>query len=357
MLNENIAPVRLCWLHESAPGRLDCNVELALSPDALPVALRHLDPALRADTIETLASQIAALVGAASGREVHLPYISHPDWTGRDLILAATRFTVSGSRLLPAGWTPRQMNEYHARLAAVAAMQPIDATLESCFRGLHSAVPASGFAAWRATPAERSGRYFHAHRPAAIAMQEALRRALPLAWLSDLSNAAHVPETCAVLAYAATAPFHGVRTQFTHDVLKSGWEKSVLHFARKPLDASLDRLRSDLTAAGLTGIAQAYAAIDGRTALAPKSGNRRYIKRLIANEERIVNTVLAAGAAMRKAEDPRQLASALVKAFASLESKLRVQNFGAHFREGATLLMIEATRAIADYQAALPVAA
>jgi hypothetical protein len=169
------APLRFCWLRESAPGHLECDLGLLVERSNLPLALVGLHPGQQRTTAQppvslqqaknafesesqflalpewarkrlaarfgplSNASQIRvarencrilfdagarALVEAPNdcGVELHLPYLDRRQWPARFDILAKSAFRFVNGRVVPSGIavSPEESNHYSARLVAAS---------------------------------------------------------------------------------------------------------------------------------------------------------------------------------------------------------------------------------------------
>lgn len=181
MLPAGDANVRLCWLRESAPGHLECDLGLSVEPSNLGMALVGLHPDQQRTTAYPPVSpeqartafeseerflelpqwarkRLAALFGPLSsasdlraarencailfeaarralaeapresGVELHLPYLDRRHWPVRFDVLAKTAFRFANERVVPSGVAllADESNLYDTRLIA-AGVEKSDA--------------------------------------------------------------------------------------------------------------------------------------------------------------------------------------------------------------------------------------
>jgi hypothetical protein len=184
MPSANTAQLLFCWLRETAPGHLECDLGLPLERADLPLAMLGLHPSQqRAATTDALtldqvaralsskacfralpewarkrlsvmfgpvssdeqapavqrhlehvvaAAEHALAVAPLNARvEVHMPYFSRRAWPDRFDILQRESFSLRDGRVLPSSTTDNsaELNSYNARLLAAGAMRA-DATIE-----------------------------------------------------------------------------------------------------------------------------------------------------------------------------------------------------------------------------------
>jgi hypothetical protein len=245
------------------------------------------------------------------------------------------------------------LNVYHARLLAAGAFDPnATATVQFLGEPGESSVAAGAASAWRSAPPETQRAYFDIHKPAAVAMQSALRRFVLNRWISDFSNCERIDDTRSILAYAACGVFHGhPRTEFAWDVLRPAWFRSAFYHSRKHLDSLIDNFASQLENSGHRGLARAISALDGKEVLAWLAREPRRIESMIKAEERVINQILTLGKEIREAAAPLTLLRSLVSSVNTLEISLRRLKREIALDGAVSLLLIEATRALAAAQA------
>jgi hypothetical protein len=179
MLPADDAKVRFCWLRESAPGHLECDLGLSVERSSLGIALVGLHPDQQRTSAQPPVSpeqarsafesearflelpqwarkRLAALFGplssasdlraarenhailcqaaqralAAAPRggelELHLPYLDRRHWPARFEVLAKTAFRFANGRVVPAGvaLSADESNLYETRLMAAGVERP-----------------------------------------------------------------------------------------------------------------------------------------------------------------------------------------------------------------------------------------
>ena len=179
MPSANTAQLLFCWIRETAPGHLECDLGTPIERAELPLAILGLHPrqqrcstgpavtlesvsrafsskqafdqlpdwarkrlrilfgSLSSDEQAAAANQQLEVVLAAASRalasapvnakvEIHLPYISRRGWPNRFDILEAAMFQLCDGRVLPSTVTASvvELNSYNARLLAAGAMRP-----------------------------------------------------------------------------------------------------------------------------------------------------------------------------------------------------------------------------------------
>jgi hypothetical protein len=290
--------VRILWLRDSAPNRVECDFDLRVAPECVRTEVQSLTG------VDCIPDGLAE-----AGDELHLPYIERRDWPQCAEILAATTFRRIGRVVMPAAYaeSTAELARYQARLIVMAAFHTGQAPT-----------------AWRTLPSENSPAYFTALAPVSVALQMAVREALRTHWLRDLDRCADWDNTCAVLTYAGSAPFPGrYRTQFTYDVLEPEWIYRALHKARKPLATSIASLRAALVAAGRPEVAALYDQEEPKGIIESIRKKVSRVESIYAAEEVIVNLMFRFGLAIRKAATERAAIQAVVPFMHNLEVRLR----------------------------------
>lgn len=173
------APLRFCWLRESAPGHLECDLGISVERSNLPLALVGLHPGQQRTTAQPPVSlqqvksafqsesqflalpewarkRLAALFGPLStaahlrtarencrilfdagaralaeapdesGIELHLPYLDRRQWPARFDILTRSAFRFVSGRVVPSGVAASadESNHYNTRLVAASLANP-----------------------------------------------------------------------------------------------------------------------------------------------------------------------------------------------------------------------------------------
>jgi hypothetical protein len=329
-----------------------------------------------------VARRILAAIPAGRQCEVHLPYIDRRAWPRRFEILQNCDFVFYQGRTIPATLLqPGRMAEYDAQLLAVSSLAdnmaaalsfvhsqqtipalrnhllPVPANPEPPSAGSTEQVETrldlepAACRAWKSAPREKDGSYFTVHAAVSIAVQAALRRWLAWHWLSNLANYEDTPGTYTVLAYLCTRPFPGRRrTDYTYDTLTTDWMPFAFRFARRPLRCLLKKIHGVLLAAGNKMLARKYHPSNAKFILERVRKQRKAIRSVMAGEGAIVNYVLKCGLELQAATDPIRAAHLAPEFVRGLAVRLRRLFQEQDLTDLATMLLLEATDAVAVSQ-------
>jgi hypothetical protein len=112
---------------------------------------------------------------------------------------------------------------------------------------------------WFNAPPERSGQFLPVFFQVSVAVQAALRRAVPALYFSDLQVFRDTRMAYPMLVYAASRPFRGeTRTDFTYDILNRALMRRFYVSAGHGLPLLLRDVCERLRAAGMDDVAKNY---------------------------------------------------------------------------------------------------
>jgi len=348
----------------------------------------------------------AALTQGLEGErtlEVHLPFLDSKQWTSRWEALATARveagddgrivvYTVSASdELLAAGkyqstlalagslLSPGKADDFSltytntARLDAKHAAQSLGAMLDAYGFGpgvsawmansagdletaLTLSVAGSLAAAWLHAPAESAPEYFPVFSRVSVAVQQAMRRWLPLIYFADLSRYEDLAAAYPLVFYRSTRPFAGrPRCDFTYDLVSPDAPGVARCWAARPLARTLGAVQQTLTAAGKTRLARFYAPRRAPEILYGIVKQPRLINALLFADSFIVDNMLRLGLegcelagsmAASPARAVKDLANFSADFAATFHRRLRRLYGGRNFVALGSLLLVEATNAL-----------
>lgn len=344
--------LRLCWLRESAPNRLQADLGTPLAPTDLASRLQRDVPDVSAELSRRI---LAELPPDAAEIEIHLPCLDRTAWKNRNQVLSAAAFerNPDGSRVQPVE-DATSATEHEAMLALAAclpAAPPPQFELRFGDRetGLSVRLPAAAALAWKHIPAESAADFFTEISRASVAMQCALRAWLPAAHFRCLDSYADAAVAHPLLAYQCTRPYSGRnRMDYTWDVLSPKTLRSATRFAARPLQNEFDRIQRLLAAAGKPDIERLYVPARAGEALAQVLKGRRLLDGLLVADGVLVEEFIRLSSAARDLSTPRQLSDAAARFAKGMHTKLRRLYAGADYTWLGPLLLVSALGALRD---------
>jgi len=218
-------------------------------------------------------------------------------------------------------------------------------------------VPGNLAEAWLRAPGERDPLFFEVYSKVSVAVQLALRRWLPYVYFSDLSRFENPALAYSLLFYRSTYPCSGrPRSDFAYDLVAVDSPGVARPWAARPLASSMGRAERLLIAGGRRDLARSYRPWRARDVLAGILLRPRFINELLTNDEFFIDRLVGLGVAGRDLAsrcgvNPRRTAkdlSIVIEACsAALNRKLRRAYGGQPAMSLGSLLMVEATRALA----------
>ena len=218
-------------------------------------------------------------------------------------------------------------------------------------------VPGNLAEAWPRAPGERDPLFFDVYSKVSVAVQLALRRWLPYVYFSDLSRFENSALAYSLLFYRSTYPCSGKpRSDFAYDLVAVDSPGVARPWAARPLASAMGRAERLLIAGGRRDLARCYRPWQARDVLASILLRPRFINELLTNDEFLIDRLVDLGLAgrdlaSRSAVNARRTAKDLaiaIEAFsAAVNRKLRRLYGGQPAVSLGSLLMVEATRALA----------
>jgi hypothetical protein len=387
---------------EAETALLDCSFDLtdegmsayrkALSGDIADLAGAHLRRA-------TLTDQLSG----QSAIELALPFLDRGQWSnGWEALAKAEIECTADGRLVvytvDAADSVQRKQEYQSRLALSGGLLAAAARRESNFTVSYSttrtgvdcsalapilaaygfdaqaqtalasaadgstslalSIPGELVACWLNAPAERDPGFFDAYSAVSRAVQQALRNWLPYLYFADLERYGDLGAAWPLVLYGCTRPFRGrPRSEFTYDVMDPERVAQARRSALRALPAELERIAQLLAGAGRTAAARFYAPGQEDAVLEATQRQPRLFQSLLAADAFFVDSLVHLGnhgrgltAALER--DPRvavrelaRFSAAFVTAF---HRRLRRLYGGDNFVALGSLLLVEATRALAS---------
>ncbi len=218
-------------------------------------------------------------------------------------------------------------------------------------------VPGSLAGAWLRAPGERDPLFFDVYSKVSVAVQRALRRWLPYVYFSDLSRFENPALAYSLLFYRSTYPCSGKpRSDFAYGLVTEARPGVARPWAARPLASAMGRAERLLIAGGRRDLARCYRPWDAREVLAGILLRPRFINELLTNDEFFIERMVGLGLAgrglssrsgvspLRRAKD---LSIVIEEFSAAVNRKLRRAYGGQQAVSLGSLLMVEATRALA----------
>jgi hypothetical protein len=284
---------------ERLPAGIRERLAAWLGPDPGRVALRLKD--------------LAAAAAAAPEGEVHLPYLPNAQWR---------RWRGGALALEPSG------DDAHlARLAFAATLPGARGAGEVAAPGCR--FTRSGVAAFRRLTT--SGEILPRFAPVSVALQDALRAAVPDACLADPRRLADFPVAHALLAYRVSRHARGkVWDTVTWDVLAQWDAPEVLRGLGRALGRQFLAC-AERVEAGDPALAAKYRALEPRTVLRSLRRNPRRLLTLLQLDNMLVERVRKLASQSARPESPAALCGAVTGAVTAMAKDLRCV-FGADLR-------------------------
>jgi len=201
---------------------------------------------------------------------------------------------------------------------------------------------------WLSAPDERSPTFFPLFSAVSIAVQNALRAHVPIAYFADLAAFGNTKTAYPMLVYQASWPFRGkLRSELTYDVLNPKTLAALFRSVKHTLPEVLDGASARLRAAGLEPLAEKYT---GKRAQAVVESvqrlnrSRKCLYLLIRGEAVLVNALVDLGGV---GEAPEKLQARRLAGFEKKWSyQLRRLYPGTNFTWLAPILLQTATQAL-----------
>jgi hypothetical protein len=172
-----------------------------------------------------------------------------------------------------------------------------------------------GHEVWGRTPVETDPDHFETWQRVAVALQRALRKWIPAAYLSQHpSNYEDRRTAYQFVVYESCRPFFGQpRTEFTYDIADPDTLPSALRCPGRAMRRVLHRIQAELYARGCPELARRYLPVWQADVLREVRHRPELLIRLIANEARLINAVIDLGTFLAEPEnrDPSVPARAL----------------------------------------------
>jgi hypothetical protein len=218
-------------------------------------------------------------------------------------------------------------------------------------------VPGSLVEAWLKAPGERDPRFFAVFSRVSVAVQSAMRRAIPFSYFRGLNEYETPGSAYPLLVYQASRPCAGRRrSEFTFDAMDDNSMASVYRAAGLALPRLLERISAMLTAAGRHRTASFYAPRHAANILASVQRNPRLIRSLLVADAFFVGSLVRLGLEGRRLSaefesDPQRGVKDLSRFTAdfvqSYHSRLRYLYAGRDFPALGAMVLVEATAALA----------
>jgi hypothetical protein len=218
-------------------------------------------------------------------------------------------------------------------------------------------VPGNLAGAWLRVPEETVGAFFEVFSKVSIAIQRASRRWVPYAYFSELDRYEDWRTAYPLIFYQSTHPYSGrPRSDFAYDLVGPGDPGVARPWAFRPLVSELARIHQTLLNAGRPDLARLYETWRAREIVAGVVRQPKHINALLTNDAFFIDQFVSLGLearalAARHASDPeraaKELAVFLPHFAVPLHRKLRRLYAGWGFEAFGSLLLVEATRALA----------
>jgi len=219
------------------------------------------------------------------------------------------------------------------------------------------AVPGGLVETWLRTPGERDAEFFPVFSRVSVAVQTAMRRALPHTYFRNLDEYETLASAYALLVYQASKPFAGrPRSEFTYDVMEDRSMASVYRSAAQALPQVLEGVSAMLAASGRSRIATFYAPRQTANILASVQRNPRLLRSLLVADAHFVGALVELGLEGRRLagefqNNPQKAVKSLSRFTAefvqSYHSRLRRLYAGRDFPALGAMVLVEATAALA----------
>ncbi len=218
-------------------------------------------------------------------------------------------------------------------------------------------VPGNLAEAWLRAPGERDPLFFDVYSKVSVAVQRAMRRWLPYVYFSDLSRFENPALAYSLLFYRSTYPCSGKpRSDFAYDLVAVDSPGVARPWAARPLASAMGRAERLLIAGGRRDLARCYRSWRARDVLDGILLRPRFINELLTNDEFFIGRMVGLGLAGRDLASrlgvsarrtARDLAIVIEAFSAAVNRKLRRVYGGQQAVSLGSLLMVEATRALA----------
>ncbi|MEN6601926.1 MAG: hypothetical protein ABFD86_05870 [Bryobacteraceae bacterium] len=227
------------------------------------------------------------------------------------------------------------------------------ATVES---SLTLAVPGELVETWLATPGERDPDFFPVYSRMSVAVQSAMRRAIPFGYFRDFDEYETPLSALPLLVYQASRPFPGrPRSEFTYDVMEDRSMVSFYYSAARGLPPLLSSVSAMLAAEGRRRTAAFYAPRNAANILCTVQRNPHLIRALLAADAFYVRALIRLGLEGRRlsaslrddtkkgARDLSYFAAGFVQSY---HRRLRHLYAGRSFPALGAMILVEATTAL-----------
>jgi len=227
---------------------------------------------------------------------------------------------------------------------------------------LSLAVPGELVRAWLATPGERDPDFFPVYSRVSVAVQSAMRRAIPFGYFRNLDEYETTGSAFPLLVYQASRPFPGrPRSEFTYDVMEDRSLASFYYSAARRLPPLLSSVSAMLAAEGRHRAAAFYTPRNAANILGAVQRNPRLIRALLAADAFFVRALIRLGLEGRRLsamlrDDPKQgvkelsyFAAGFVRSY---HRRLRHLYAGRNFPALGAMILVEATAALTGVQGA-----
>ena len=218
-------------------------------------------------------------------------------------------------------------------------------------------VPGNLAEAWLRAPGERDPLFFDVYSKVSVAAQRALRRWLPYVYFSDLSRFENPALAHSLLFYRSTYPCSGKpRSDFAYDLVAPDRPGVARPWAARPLASAMGRAERLLIAGGRRDLARYYRPWRAQDVLAAILLRPRFINELLTNDEFFIGRLvglglagrdLAAHSGVNARRTAKDLSIVIEEFSASVNRKLRRLYGGQQAVSLGSLLLVEATRALA----------
>jgi hypothetical protein len=388
---------RLSWVREIAPGQIESDLGLEVTPEQLLPALAGLRPADKPivshalvtayglhdafrsyrlfsllpvwcvkrlsvmfgeinseDQLADARSNLQSLAALAetvhrnapfSGPvEVHLPYLDFDAWGRRFEILKEVRFGYHCGRMFPSAIAANQVaaTAYQALLAGSTSY---GSGQHFTLAGWDRAISGSACGAWRAIPPEKHPRCFTAMCGISTAIQRALRRYVRNRCIRRDPEALSDPSrSWPLLAYAYSSPFPGRRPrQLVYDQGTTGWIYDLVSSARAPLRIAVKKFQMYFWEIGRSDLSQFYARVRAKQIVDWARNEHGTLSEVIALEAAVIHRFVQWGNVVAHSTEPHEIETACSSFAADLHSLLRRLPGGEAAPQLPSLLLTEAT--------------
>jgi hypothetical protein len=243
--------------------------------------------------------------------------------------------------------------------AALGAAAPPGCDLTFRHGDVEIALPAAFACAWRNAPVDRDPGFLPCYSRVSKAVQRLLRRWLPKLYFSDPVRAGATENALPLLIYASSCLHRpACRAELTADAIDPRTAETCYRSARRRLPSVLSRVNAYLREAGEPALAAQYAPENARQILAESRRLVSKLRRLLKIEGMLIDELVAFGAAVRSASaQPGRANRRVARVVADFQRSFngilrRLDSSGACLCLGS-LLLIEATAALADLSAAI----